>query len=148
MSNYFEEQEISTIERVVLAEDIILPEVTKHSVSIDWLNNNNYISPFNVYKDTLGKFFLPIMTPMVDKNFTREVVKTSPNTRTHKGSSLKTSSYTSSNYISLYIPKYILLNFIDKVPKGTEFIVASIGGSVEIEDMRIVGIYSLPTQSK
>ena len=135
MSNYFEDQQISTIERVVLAEDIILPEINKDCISG---------SPFYLYKDTLGKFFLPIMTPMLDKNSIREAQKISPSTRGHKGNPLTTESCRSTNYISLYIPKYILLNFINKVPKGTEFIIASVGGSIEIEDMRIIGIYTLP----
>lgn len=133
MSNYYEDQQISTPEIAVLAEDIVLPEITGNSTN-----------PFYLYKDILGKFFLPIMTPMLDKNNIKETQKSSPSTKGHKGNLLIVESCKSTNYISLYIPKYILLNFVNKVPKGTEFIIASIGGSIEIEDMRIIGIYSLP----
>lgn len=124
MSNFYENQTLS-IERAVLAEDIILPDITE-------------------LKDTLAKFFLPIMTPMLKTDVVTESVKIIPPL---KGSNQSSNSCTSTNYISLYIPKYILMNFDKKVPKGTEFIITSIDGSIKIDDMRIIGIYTLPTPS-
>lgn len=109
--SFYDEQSIFT-ERVILAEDIILPEDMKD------------------YKDTIGKFFFPIMTPMLKMDEPRELIK---------------NGYKSSNYISLYIPRYILLNFNTKISKGTEFIIASIDRSIKIDDFRIIGIYTIPT---
>lgn len=143
MSNYYEEQQIGTIERAVLAEAVNLPAVTTEPLTLSFLEGGGeYKIATNEYKDITGKFFLNIMTPLVDKGSASKRGESAPSTRGHCGDSLTTTNYSSSNYISLVIPKYILLNFIGSIPKGTEFIVASIGGSVEIEDMRIIGIYS------
>lgn len=147
MSNYYDNMELK-IERAILAEEIILPKVTKERyITHDWLKYNTYISPFTEYEDTIGKFFIPILTPMVSQGEVWTKTKSSPSTKGHKGDGLQTRSYNTSNYISLYIPKYILLNFVDKIPKGTEFILSSINNSIDIDDMRIIGIYSLPTEN-
>ena len=145
MSSYYDSKQISHIERVVLAEDIILPKISNYPLTLKNLEiNGRYISAFEVYENTVGKFFLNIMTPMVDKSSINEKNYTSPNI---KGTNLNTTRYQSTNYISLVIPKYILLNFKDRVPKGTEFIIATtpskVGNTLQIEDMRIIGLYSL-----
>ena len=129
----------TSIERVVLAEKITLPEVTKVPVTRQWLlEGNKYIDPFNVYKDTKAKFFFNVATPMVSKG---EPTKSSGPKPNVKG--LSTSGYTRSNYIELIIPKYILLEFKDEVPKGTEFLIGCVGDSIDIDDMRIIGLYTV-----
>lgn len=144
MGNYYDDQKISSIERAKLAEDILLPELPKEPLTLEYLKNiGEYKLAINEYTDVVGKFFLTIMTPLIDKGEAVEAKKTAPSTRGHKGQGLPTNSYTSSNFISLTIPKYIVLNFKDVIPKGTEFIVASVGGSIELEDLRIVGLYTL-----
>lgn len=127
MPNYYDEQQFNTVEKVTLAEDIILPNVDQ--------------SPFTVYKDIEAKFFINIMTPLLSKTELNNKVKSSPSNKGNKGEDLRISSYQSSNYIILTIPKYIVLNFTDIIPKGTEFLVASIGGDIDINKMRIIGIY-------
>lgn len=147
-SNYFDQQVLSSVERVKLAEDIILPKLPVEPLTLEYLENmGEYKLAINEYQDTMGKFYLPIMTPLVDKAETNDKLTVAPSTRQHRGSNLRTQSYNTTNFISLVIPKYILLNFKDKVPKGTEFIIASIGSSLDIDDMRIIGIYSLITES-
>lgn len=144
MGNIYDEQELTSIERVQLAEDIELPELPEEPLTLAYLQENEeYKLAFNEYKDMMGKFFLPIMTPLVEKGEVNDESKAPPSTKGHKGSSLETTKYTSTNCIQLVIPKYILLNFKKVVPKGTEFVVASVNNSISIEDMRIVGIYSL-----
>ena len=140
--DFFQSQQMGFIERAVLVEDIVLPHVTRNKITEHWLccHDNEYKSAFNMYKDTLGKFYLPIMTPLIDKNGAK-----STKTNSRGGNNLNVSSSAkSTNYVELYIPKYILLNFRGTIPKGTEFIVASIGGSIEIENMRIIGIFTMP----
>ena len=53
---------------------------------------------------------------------------------------LRVSSYEKSNYVEINIPKYILLNFLDKIPEGTRFLIIFVGGSIEIADIRIIGV--------
>lgn len=146
--NYYDKQEIISIERAQLAEDIPLPAISTQKLTLNFLENHDeYILAQNVYTDMIGRFYLNIMTPLLDKSESKTENKTAPSTRGHKGSKLNTTNYVSTNYVSLVVPKYILLNFTGKVPKGTEFIVASVGGSLDVEDMRIIGIYSLDTSS-
>jgi len=145
-TNFFQNHQMGFIERAILAEDIKLPFVTRNKITEHWLccHDNEYRSAFNMYKDTLGKFFLPIMTPLVDKESAKTGKGSTGSSRGNKGNLNTASTAKSSNYVELYIPKYILMNFRGTIPKGTEFIVASIGGSIEIEDMRIIGIFTMP----
>ena len=143
-TNFFEKQLLSGLERVVLAEDILLPELPEEPLSLKYLEKfGEYKLAFNEYKDMQGKFFMNIMTPMVQKGEIEEKFSSSPRTVGHKGNGLSTMDYISTNFITLTIPKYILLNFTGMVPKGTEFLIASIDGSLEVEDIKIIGVYSL-----
>lgn len=142
--NFYEKQSLSGLERVILAEEIILPELPEEPLTLAYLEEfGEYKLAFNEYKDTKGKFFMNIMTPLVEKGAVAEKFANSPRTVGHRGKALNTTDYISTNYITLTIPKYILLNFTGKVPKGTEFLVASIDGSLEVDDIKIIGIYSL-----
>lgn len=138
MSNY---EAMSSIEKVELAETIELPKIAKLSYSL-LESGGTWESAFDKYKDTKAKFFINIMTPLADSSGdATDTSNTSPSTRNQKGKTkLNTSSYGSSNYIELTIPKYILLNFTDSVPKGTKFLVGSINGSYDTDDMHIIGV--------
>jgi hypothetical protein len=144
---FYEEQKLKNIERVVLAEDIELPEINTEPLTLELLQelsdkNSYYKLAINEYSDMNAKFFLPIMTPLVDTDNARDSTKSSPSLNGNKGDSLKSSSYNSTNYITLVIPKYILLNFVSVVPKGTVFVVGSVGGKLNIDEMKIIGLYS------
>lgn len=143
-TNFFEKQAFSGLERVILAEDILLPELPDKPLTLAYLEEfGEYKLAFNEYHDMQGKFFMNIMTPMVEKGEIEEKFSSSPRTIGHRGNELSTMDYVSTNFIILTIPKYILLNFREMVPKGTEFLIASIDGSLEVEDIKIIGIYSL-----
>lgn len=138
MSNY---EALKSIEQVELAEDIQLPKVQELTYNL-LHSGGTWKSPFDLYKDTKGKFFINIMTPLKDTGDTNDISKSSPSTKNQKGTyKLNTNGYNASNYIELTIPKYILLNFTNIVPKGTKFVVGSINGSYDVDDMRIIGLY-------
>jgi hypothetical protein len=120
-SNFFEKIELIT-ERVQLVEDINLPE------------------SYNDYEDIKAKFFINIFTPLLDKN--KQILETRPAPNNSKTPSIKGSEYQLSNYIILTIPRYILLNFKDKISAGTEFIITCIG-EFKIEHFKIIGVYTL-----
>lgn len=120
-SNFFEKIELIT-ERVQLVEDINLPE------------------SYDDYEDIKAKFFINIFTPLLDKN--KQILETRPAPNNSKTPSIKGSEYQLSNYIILIIPRYILLNFKDKIPAGTEFIITCIG-EFKIEHFKIIGVYTL-----
>lgn len=123
MNNIFEDKSIIT-ERVKLVEDIKLPE----SVS--------------EYKNISAKFYFNIFTPLVDKSKVNSQFKSAPNINKYSNNSLSTSDYQQSNYITLIIPKYMLYQFDNIIPKDTEFIITCIG-EFKIEHFRIIGIYTL-----
>lgn len=110
---------------------------------------------FNSIDNIQGKFYLPVMMPTSDI--------TNPITRTN-------SSITTSNFIKLNIPGYMLLQFMMgsitslkvenlqvtgnngnkmvltfgttnfKIPKGTVFLVSFLGGEFTIEKTCIIGL--------
>ena len=122
--NFYERKQIIT-ERVQLAEDIILPEL------------------YDDFENTPAKFFINIFTPMLDKTKVSLQSRPAPSTVNTKGGNIESSTYEQANYITLTIPRYILLNFNKRiVPKGTEFIITCIG-EFKIEHFRIIGIYTI-----
>jgi hypothetical protein len=126
MSNFFEQKRLIT-ERVKLAEDITLPE------SID------------DYENIKAKFYINIFTPLVDKSETRTEYKSAPSTKIYNNNTLNPSNYQQSNYITLTIPRYILFQFKNTIPKDTEFIITCIG-EFKIDHFRIIGVYTLDSE--
>jgi hypothetical protein len=126
MSNFFEQKRLIT-ERVKLAEDITLPE------SID------------DYENIKAKFYINIFTPLVDKSETRTEYRSAPSTKIYNNNKLNPSDYQQSNYITLTIPRYILFQFKNNIPKNTEFIITCIG-EFKIDHFRIIGVYTLDSE--
>jgi hypothetical protein len=126
MSNFFEDKRIIT-ERVKLAEEINLPE------SID------------DYENIKAKFYINILTPMLDKSMTKSETKSAPSLSIYNNNNLTPSDYEQSNYITLTIPRYILMQFKNKVPIDTEFIITCIG-EFKVQHFRIIGLYTLDSE--
>ena len=126
MSNFFEQKRLIT-ERVKLAEDITLPE------SID------------DYENIKAKFYINIFTPLVNKSETRIEYRSAPSTKIYNNNKLNPSDYQQSNYITLTIPRYILFQFKNNIPKDTEFIITCIG-EFKINHFRIIGVYTLDSE--
>lgn len=146
MSNYYENFDFSAVERAVLAEDIVLPEVTSAALTLSFFDNNprrQYKLAEQEYTNMKGKFYLPILTPLVDKTDTSNRTGKSPSIKGSGRESLSTSNYSTSNYLTLTIPKYIVLQFRSKIPKGTEFLIAIQGGEIKLDRIRIVGLYTI-----
>ena len=126
MSNFYEDKKLIT-ERVKLAEDIILPE------------------SINDYKNISAKFYINIFAPLLDKTEIRVESKAAPSVRKYNNNNLTPSDYQQVNYITLTIPRYILFQFRNIIPKNTEFIITCIG-EFKIDHFRIIGIYSLDSE--
>lgn len=124
MSENFYENKKVIAERVKLAEDILLPE------------------SYDDYKNISAKFYFYIYTPKLDLSKINETSKPAPNVSKFNNNNLRPDTYNEVNYITLTIPRYILFQFKNKVPAGTEFIITNIG-HFRIENFRIIGIYTL-----
>lgn len=136
--------ELKYLEEAILMEDIQLPELPPFPTHLEvTLETVYYPRPIELYHDMKGKFKITILNPL-DENIDSPVdnIKGSNTVRNiiNKDCNIAVSSFEETNYVTLNIPKYILLNFINKVPKGTKFIVGSLGGSTDVEDIRIIGV--------
>lgn len=127
--SYYQDQELY-MEKAKLVERIVLDD----------------------YKTTTGKFFIQILTPTFSKSNIVDKKMSAPKISKHKGAKLDVKPYRQTNYVYLEIPKYIVLNFdkvkidgVEKVviPKGTNFLITSLNKSIEYEDIRIIGIWTL-----
>lgn len=155
MSNFYDDPEIIA-EKVKLIEEIVIPKITiQQAISQNKIedytleyfydrdeNFRKYISSKKIRDysgEFIGKFSIPIMIPLLDSS---EIIERQSMAPTMKGNinKLTTNKYSSTNYISLHIPVYLIKDFGDVVPKGTEFIVTSINGGTELGDLKIVGL--------
>lgn len=117
--------------------------------------------PWNLLPSSVeGKFRISILMPTIETTDEDAIDK---NTRTpkqtgFKGQKIISSSYQSSNYVNLKIPRYMLYQFIGStkvtvdgktktayatIPKGTEFILVSIGSKSDSTKMRLIGLYTV-----
>ena len=129
MTAFYSNGYVTSIEQAILAEDLY----------------------FNSVQNVEGKFFIKVLTPMVDSS---------------KLESRNKGGITSANYITLTIPAYLLLHFMNiepitvtegkqtkhvlgynysnnsqfKIPQGTIFFVEFLGGLVDADKGYIVGI--------
>lgn len=119
MSNFYEDQSLPYAEIAVLGEDI---EITSRN------------------KNITGKFLIPVLMPLQNNT---EIAENKVSVANIDQSSKKNSisKYSVSNYCKLTIPRYLLYNFDDKIKKGTKFIIISIGGEIDLDNIRIIGIY-------
>ena len=131
------------LEEAVLLEDIILPELPPFPRLSDIEAGTAYYPRLEeMYTDQVGKFYIPILTPLAtvtDKPNEKLVTNTIRNI-VNDDCNLEVTSYTESNYLELTIPKYILFNFLNKIPAGTVFLVGFVGGRTDYEDIKIVGV--------
>lgn len=138
------DMELKYIEEAILMEEITLPEFPPFPTHLEiTLEQVYYPRPEELYTDMIGKFSIPILNPLNDNRETPEdniTGSTSVRNVMNKDCNLEVSTYEVSNYVTLNIPKYIVLNFIGTIPKGTRFVVAFIGGSTDYDDIKIIGV--------
>lgn len=165
MANYYSNSEFPYVERAILAEDIKLPTINNNKkltrgffyttvaqliegVFFDGSSSpdtsKEYKLAYNEIKNITAKFNVPILFP----NTPSTEQSRKPKTTGFTGANMKTGSYATTNTIKLTIPKYMVMQFVNQtkectIPKGTEFLVACVGGEMEIEKMRIIGLFTL-----
>ena len=112
----------------------------------EYVNLTNFRQEIAVLQETINKYDPPkdakfVIPALMGKLGSTE--KTIPNSSSNiknKTNNLGISKTTTSNYITLSVPKEYVINYPTKyVPKGTMFIVGFIGG--DITSAKIVGRY-------
>ena len=114
-----------------------------------------YKLAYNELRNIQAKFYIPVLMTTFTNNGTEvKVNNKAPSTAGFKGN-IKALAYSSSNCTVLTIPKYIVMQFVDQkedasgnikepiIPKGTEFLIAAVGGVMRIDHIRIIGLYTL-----
>lgn len=131
------------LEVAILLEDINLPSLPPFPSKSEIKSGSVYYPrTLELYGNIKGKFSIPILNPLSDTDSVSESNAGTESKRNIVNSScnIEVSAYKESNYLTLTIPRYIALNFLDKIPKGTKFLVGFIGGSSEADDIKIVGV--------
>ena len=137
------------IEIAELQEEIILPELPDKEfepLTLETLRKfekegREYKLMEREYENMIGNFYISIMFPLVENGDSTELEFEAPPTNNILNGSLATKPYVERNFISLAIPKYIVMNFEKKIPKGTKFLIGFVGGSRSIENISIIGLY-------
>ena len=50
--------------------------------------------------------------------------------------------YKTGNTLILESPKYLVMMFDNKIPKGTKFLIASLGEETDADNIRIISLYN------
>lgn len=140
--NYYEQSTVSTVEKIILAEN----------VSIKALD-----------KAIKAKFYMPVVQP-TEKRY-------EANGKVVKASTKVVNGSLTSNYIELLIPPHVFLSYMKPVikqatiaklgkvnlicvaspgtiPAGTEFIVEYLGGEKKLDKITIIGIIPVDPNKK
>ena len=143
-----------SIELAELQRTIYLPllpmERLSHSVLTAYEEEKvPYWNKDEVYTSVLGNFYVPMLFPMVENpEESTDMIHPAPeNSMLLQDGGYETEEYTTRTYIELVIPKYIVMNFNDTIPKGTMFVVGFVGGSNTIDSMRIMSVAWLPEET-
>lgn len=133
------------IEIGILQNRIELPELPEEDLTLDVLiryaeEGKPYNLMQNCYEDMIGYFYIPVLFPLVQNGASTELVYDAPKENKILNKSLKGVKYVERNFVSLMIPKYIVMNFKKEIPAGTKFLVGFIGGSTSIDNINIIGI--------
>jgi len=134
------------IELAILQNRIELPELPEEELTLATLEKyaeegKVYNLMQNCYEDMIGNFYIPVLFPLVKNGESTELEFDSPKENKILNKSLKGVKYVERNFISLMIPKYIVMNFKKEIPAGTKFLVGFIGGSTSIDNINIIGLY-------
>lgn len=133
-----------SIEVAELQSDIKLPELPKEKLSLKVLQEydamgKTYDFPFDLYEDMIGNFYIPMLFPLVENGESTELEYDAPQGEVLNGT-VQGSGYVERNFVSLMIPKYIVMQFKEKIPKGTKFLVGFVGGNTDINNISIIGL--------
>lgn len=141
---------VKGVEIAILAEDIELPEVDTVPISYGllwdrWHDDDATVKYYRSkeieYKSEIGKFYIPILTPSINRDDIVYEDTSAPKVRS-KSTRLDVNSYQNSNIILLEIPKYLVCEFTGKIPAGTQFLFVSLSSRIMENKFRIIGLYS------
>lgn len=130
------------LEIAFLQEDIKLPALPTEPLSYNYLlTHGSYPLMQECYKDMVGKFYIPSLFPLIDKADGPEEFEYNMPKTIKTNNTIIPVKYSEVNYIELVIPKYIVMQFRNKIPKDTKFLIGFSGEHKKISNLNIIGIY-------
>ena len=137
-----------SIEIAELQRTIYLPLLPMEKLSIKVLQayetlKRSYWTKDDVYTSVLGNFYIPMLFPMVENaEESTELIHKEPKNRNVKASDIGygTEKYVTRTFVELNIPKHIVLQFDNKIPKGTTFCIGFVGGSTSLSNIKVLSV--------
>lgn len=139
-------------EVVELERKVYIPLLPLEKMSDLVLGAYRYLGEYywtkdDVYKAKKGNFYIPMMFPMVkyksdSDDMPVEERETAPDTSyvINDDEKFVTKDYVKRNYVKLVIPRFIILQFSNVIPKGTRFNIACLGGNGRNSSIKITSI--------
>lgn len=174
---YYASGKMPYIERAILMKDIELKKYFENPTfnlkyfdpikksnptceyGIDTYWDFNFEKEYKFVYDQLpnyieAPFHIPIFAALYNGGDPYDSKTGAPSKRGFKGDSINASTITSSNYINLKIPRYILMQYAFNkdtsknsakkiIKKNTEFLICSVGGQMIAENIRIIGLWTI-----
>jgi hypothetical protein len=122
-------------EVAVLQRKVYLPLLPLERMNDLVLGAYRYLGKYywtkeDVFEAKTGNFYIPLLFPLVEDGESTTVVHSAPQVKNvATDSKLEASSYKTNNFVPVIIPRHIIMQFSNLIPKGTKFNVSFIGGS-------------------
>lgn len=128
--------EIAELQRKIYLPLLPLEKLTDQVLGAYRYNNTYYWTKEDKYTAMVGNFYIPMLTPLVENRESTEIINAAPKVN----ADISSSRYITSTYIELVIPRSIVLQFNNLIPKGTKFIVSFFGGNSRNDSIKILAV--------
>lgn len=143
-ASFYKTKQLGNVEVATLVKDIPLPKYDK-ALKVTIPKNGgvtiNFTPITTAYTSVMADFYIAIEIPNLSQDGKIDKDQAAPNLH-QGGNRLNASSYKTGNTIRLEIPKYLVMMFDNKIPKGTKFLVASLANEADASNIRIISLYN------
>ena len=143
-TNFYKAKQLGNVEVATLVNDVPLPKYDKSlkvTVHKDSEVTINFTPITTAYKSMIAEFYIAIEIPNLPQDGKIEKDQAAPRVQ-HGGNQLNTTAYRTGNTIKLEIPKYLVMMFDNKIPKGTKFLIVSLADKIDTNNIRIISLYN------
>lgn len=140
------------IEIAILQKPVILPYINeeyscKNLMELYANAEREYRTAEEWYTDVKANFYFPMLTPMVINGESTKMTHAAPDVSKFLAiGEFETTEYEEQNFISLIIPRHIVMGFRKEIPIGTKFTCNFIGGTTLYNSIIITGVSGIGTE--